>query len=594
MTLHSQRGIVGEPDETVDVLVVGSGAGGLAAAVTAAYHGLDVLVVEKGLLCGGATAWSGGWMMVPGNPYALADGVVDGVDGPREYLRNRLGENYNAPKVEAFLDNAGQMIAFFANRTALQFVPGKWIADIHGKTPGAGTGHRSVGPQPISKRSLSPQVRTIMAHQLYETSFLGMGIMAGPDLQNFLKASQLKPKAFLHAARRVSKHVLDLGIHREGQHLVNGLALVGRLMQSGHDLGVRFDVSTPAVSLVKDDDGRITGAIVEGPSGSRYVAARKGVVLAAGGYPADRLRRVDTFPRGLGDTHRTLAPGTTTGDGLRLGEWAGGRVDTTLDSPVAWCPVSEIHYTSTKKVGIFPHIMDRGKPGVIGVLSTGKRFVNEANGYHDYVKAMVEQTPEGEEVQSWLIADSMYLRKYPLGMAKPFPVPTLPYLRNGYLISAPTLSELACKCGIDPDGLTETVREFNVHAAVGQDPAFGRGETPFNRYSGDPDNTPNPTLAPIEKGPFYAVRLLPGSFGTFSGLITDPHARVLDGDDQPIPGLYAVGTDQASVFGGHYPSGGINIGPAMVFGYVAGRDLAQVREPEVDLSEAIASARSQA
>jgi succinate dehydrogenase/fumarate reductase flavoprotein subunit len=235
--------------------------------------------------------------------------------------------------------------------------------------------------------------------------------------------------------------------------------------------------------------------------------------------------------------------------------------------------VSLVPYRSGR-TGVFPHIMDRAKPGSIGVLSTGRRFVNEADGYHDYVSAMITAAPAGEPVQAWQIADSRFVRRYPLGMAKPRPVPLFPYLRSGYLERARTLEELARTCGIDPQGLIETVAGFNRDARRGEDPDFGRGATPFNRYGGDPTVGPNPTLAPIEKGPFYAVRIVPGSFGTFAGLATDARARVLGRDDAPVPGLYAVGNDQASVMGGHYPAGGINIGPAMAFGYLAGRDLA--------------------
>lgn len=587
--LISERGPVGDPDQVCDVVVVGSGAAGLSAAVTGAYHGLDVVVVDKAARLGGATAWSGGWMFVPGNPFALADGVTDGTEGARLYLRHRLGEHFEAERVEAFLQQAPPMVSFFANRTSLAFVAGRWIADIHGGTPGAGTGPRSVGPAPVAKSRLSPAVRRLLPRQLYETSFLGMGIMAGPDLQHFLKAAQLQPKGFAHAAGRVGRHLVDLATRGEGQHLVNGLALVARLAQSGHDLGVRFHPRTPAVSLVRDGR-RVVGVIVEGPQGTRFIRARKAVVLAAGGFPAESLRRTRLFPRELGREHLTLAPKTTTGDGLRMGEWAGGFVDTSLASPVAWCPVSEIRYASGR-VGLFPHIMDRAKPGCIAVLSTGRRFVNEADGYHDVVAAMVRASPPGEPVQSWLIADRRFQRRYPLGMAKPFPVPTRPYLRNGYLVEAPTLSELARRAGIDPGGLNATVVSFNEAARRGEDPEFGRGATPFNRYSGDPDHSPNPSLAPVEHPPFYAVRVLPGSFGTFMGLKTDSCARVLDSDQRPVPGLYAAGTDQASVFGGHYPSGGINIGPAMVFGYVAARDIAGVRVPEVSMDEAIRRAR---
>ncbi len=595
-TLVSEAGPVGHVDETLDVVVVGSGAGGLSAAVTAAHHGLSVLVVEKDERCGGATGRSGGWMWAPGNAFARADGVVEDVaDGPRTYLGQRLGEQFDARRIDAFLAAAPDMVSFFHLRTALRLVPGTWIHDIHGATPGAGTGHRSVGPAPVRATTLSPAVRRLVPRQLWETSFLGMGIMSGPDLKGFLAASQRDPRGLLHAARRTARHLLDVALHGRGQTLVNGAALVARLLESALGLGVDVRTRTAVTSLLRDADGHIAGVVVAGPQGTRVVGAGRGVVLASGGFPADVVRRATAFPRGTGPGHHTLAPATATGDGLRMGEWAGGHVVGGA-SPVAWCPVSLVPYPMTsrlrgRRTGVFPHILDRGKPGVIGVVSTGRRFVNEADGYHDYVLGMLRAVPEGEEVQSWLVADHRFVRRYPLGMAKPFPVPTAPYVRSGYLVRADSVEELARRCGIDPAGLAATVRDVNEHARRGEDPDFHRGESGFNLASGDARVTPNPSLAPLDRPPYYAVRVLPGSFGTFTGLASDDHARVLDANGRALPGLYAAGTDQASVFGGHYPSGGINIGPAMVFGYLAGRDLAGVDAPEVPLDVAVSEAK---
>lgn len=560
----------------VDVLVIGSGAGGLSAAVTAAYHGLKVAVVEKAAVCGGATSWSGGWAWTPGNPLAKADGVDEDREQFRTYLRHRLGDNYDAGRVEAFLEAVPHMVGFFEQKTSLQFTPGAKINDIYGKTPGAGTGHRSVGPAPINARRIRPEVRAKMRHQLYETSFLGMGIMAGPDLTKFLGASQGSISGLLHAAKRFVPHVFDLLIHRRNMQLVNGTALTGRLMKSADDLGVEIRVSTPARRLLTDAAGAVTGAEVEGPDGRYVITARRGVVLATGGFPQDVERRRKLFPKTpTGTEHWTLAPKEVTGDGLTLAEAAGAQFKTDLASPAAWCPVSLVPYASGRE-GVFPHIMDRAKPGSIGVRRDGKRFVNEANGYYDYVAALFEATPEGEEVASWQIADARFVRRYPLGMAKPLPVPLFPYLRSGYLKKGRTLEELARNCGIDPQGLKDTVARFNEHARRGADPDFDRGETSFNRYGGDPKTSPNPSLAPLGKGPFYAVKVVPGSFGTFAGIDVDSRARVLNAAGTPIGGLYAVGNDQASVMGGHYPAGGINLGPALTFGYVAARDAAGV------------------
>jgi succinate dehydrogenase/fumarate reductase flavoprotein subunit len=239
--------------------------------------------------------------------------------------------------------------------------------------------------------------------------------------------------------------------------------------------------------------------------------------------------------------------------------------------------VSKVHY-SDGSIGHFPHIIDRAKPGVIGVLANGKRFVNEACGYYDYTSAMVAAVPSGQEVASWLICDHRFQRRYGVGFAKPFPLPLTPYLRSGYLKRGTSIEELATACGIAPDALAETVRVYNEHARRGEDPEFGRGSTAYNRKQGDPLHGPNPCVAPIEHAPFYAVKVLPGSFGTFAGLKTNGFAQVLDREDRPIAGLYAVGTDMASIMGGFYPSGGINLGPAMTFGYIAGLHAAGAME----------------
>jgi succinate dehydrogenase/fumarate reductase flavoprotein subunit len=570
------------PSLDCDVLVIGSGAGGLASAVTAAYHGLKVVVVEKADVCGGATSWSGGWAWTPGNRLAKADGVNEDRELFRTYLRHRLGRNYQEDRVEAFLEAAPHMVGFFQDKTSLRFVPGAKIKDIYGSTPGAGTGHRSVGPKPLNARRIKPELRAKMRHQLYETSFLGMGIMAGPDLTKFLSASQGNIRGIFHAGWRVGFHLLDLLTHRRNMQLVNGTALTGRLLKSADDLGVEIRVSTPAKYLLTDGCGKVTGAVVNSPEGELQINASRGVVLAAGGFPNDVSRRKQLFPKTpTGHEHWTLAPKETTGDGITMAQAVGARFETDVESPAAWCPVSLVPYRNGR-TGTYPHIMDRAKPGSIGVRRDGKRFVNEANGYYDYVESLINATPEGEQVEAWQIADAAFVRKFPLGMAKPLPVPLFPYLRSGYLKKGNTLEELAAECGIDPQGLAATVAEFNENARKGIDPDFERGASEFNRYGGDPKNTPNPSLRALEKGPFYAVRIVPGSFGTFAGLAADARARVLDMQGKPIRGLYVAGNDQASVMGGHYPAGGINLGPALTFGYIAGRDLANATHYEDD------------
>jgi succinate dehydrogenase/fumarate reductase flavoprotein subunit len=446
------------------LLVIGSGAAGLSAAVTAAWHGLKVIVVEKDAVCGGATAWSGGWMWVPRNPLSQADGIIEDPELPRMYLRNELGDNYDAARIEAFLDAGPQMVAFFEKNTELQFVSGTWIADIHGNTPGAGTGGRSVAPKPFDGRRLGKTLLRKARRQKYETSLLGMGIMAGPDLYNFMHATR-SITSFVYAGRRMAWHAFDLALHGRGMQLVNGAALIARLMKSADNLGVEIWASSPAMRVLSDQ-GAVRGAVVDTTDGAVTIHAQRGVVLATGGFPHDIARRRELFPRTpTGNEHWALPPESVSGDGLRLGESVGGQLDRNLACPVAWCPVSIVRYRSGR-AGLYPHIIDRGKPGVIAVLADGRRFVNEADGYHDYVSAMVKAIPQDQEVASWLVCDHAFQRRYPFGMSKPFPVPVWPYLRSGYLKRARTLEDLALICGIEPRGLV--VKRQQVVSVYGQ------------------------------------------------------------------------------------------------------------------------------
>ncbi|MDD2055221.1 FAD-dependent oxidoreductase [Pseudomonas putida] len=561
-----------------DVLIVGSGAAGLSAAVTAAWHGQKVIVVEKDPVFGGATAWSGGWAWVPCNPLAQRAGIIEDVELPRTYLRHELGERYNPAIIDAFLEAGPNMVSFFERHTALQFADGNGIADIHGDTPGAGTGGRSVIAAPYDARHINRKLLDRLRRTMRETSFMGMPIMAGADLSAFLNLTRSWSAAW-HVTRRFSRHLLDLALRGRALQLVNGVALVGRLAKSAEDLGVQLWESAPVSELLYQDL-RVCGAVVNSANGPVRIQARRGVVLAAGGFANDIERRKALFPRTpTGHEHLALPPVAVSGDGLRLGESVGAQVETDLHSPVAWAPVSRVPHADGS-LGHFPHIIERAKPGIIGVLSNGQRFVNEADGYFDYVSAMVANAPAGEEVASWLICSHAFQRRYGLGMSRPFPVPLAPFIRSGYLKRGATLEALADACGIDRNGLTSTVAQYNQHARHGEDPLFGRGSTPYNRKQGDALHSPNPCVAPIEQGPFYAVKVEPGCFGTFAGLKVNAQAQVLDPHGQAISGLYAAGGDMASIMGGHYPAGGINLGPALTFGYIAARHIAGVRDYE--------------
>jgi succinate dehydrogenase/fumarate reductase flavoprotein subunit len=249
---------------------------------------------------------------------------------------------------------------------------------------------------------------------------------------------------------------------------------------------------------------------------------------------------------------------------------------------------------------VFPHLIDRYKPGVIAVGRDGKRFVNEAHSYHDFGQAMQQASAGLPEAIAWLVCDHRALRRYGLGFVKPSPLPLYPHLRSGYLVRGRTPAELAQRIGVDVDALQRTIAQFNVHASRGEDPEFGKGSNAYNRFLGDPNHKPNACIAPLDSAPYYAIKLVIGDLGTFAGVVTDESARVVDSEGAFIPGLYAVGNDALSVMGGAYPGGGITLGPALTFGYIAGRHLAaqpardaQLTSPNVPAARARVSARWQ-
>lgn len=548
-------------DRSFDLVVVGSGASGLAAAVTAAHLGLKVAVLEKEAQFGGTTAWSGGWLWVPRNPLAVAAGIVEDIETPLSYLRAELGNGYDETIARLFLEQAPRMVAFFQQNTAVDFIDGNAIPDFH-EGEGAARGGRSVCAKPFDGRLLGARLKDLKPPLDLVAPF-GMGIASGPDLRHFLNATR-KPASFLHVARRMIRHMAERVTAGRGLHLVNGNALVARLLKSADDLGVTLVSSAAAQGLIVEG-GRVVGVEV----GKTIYRATCGVVLAAGGFPHDRLRKSAMFPHApTGAEHFSAAPDSNTGDGLRLGETVGGIVRTDLAHAGAWAPVSLVPQRDGS-MGRFPHLIERAKPGLIMVLKNGRRFANEANSYHDLMQDLFAALAPDQTVECWMICDHEFQRRYGLGRARPRPFPIRPWLANGYLQRGASVEALAHACGIDPVGLSATISAYNDAARRGLDPEFARGSTAYNRVQGDAEQSPNPCVAPLGAGPYYAVRIVPGSLGTFAGLATDSHTRVLAGDGVPIPSLFAVGNDMSSMMAGRYPAGGITLGPGMTFGFIA-------------------------
>ena len=549
---------------TCDVLVIGSGAGGLSAAVTAAHAGLDVIVAEKTPFIGGTTAWSGGWLWVPRNPLATEAGIHEEIDEPLNYLAQEIGNRVTDPRIRTFLEVGPEMVAFFRDHSQIDWIDGNKMPDFHDHA-GARTGGRSVSVAPYDARHLGVWADKLRP-PLAPTTIAGMALAGGADMAAFFNWSRSLANT-AHVLKRLARHGVDLARAGRSRQLVNGNALAARLLKSALDLGVTVLTKAPARRLLVEAD-RVIGADV----GGEVITAHRGVVLATGGFPHDRARIKEMFDHApTGAEHHSAAPDTNTGDGLRIAEEIGAGITRDYINPGAWAPVSLVPRKGAAPYR-FPHLIERAKPGIIAVGPDGRRFVNEADSYHDFMCALFATGAD----HAWIIADAKARRRFGIGAVKPAPFPDGPHLRSGYLTRTRTVDDLGRKLNLPDCALRQTIDQFNAAAAQGQDPAFRRGASPYNRAQGHAFHEPNPSLRPLTKGPYYAVKVVPGSLGTFAGLMTDARARVLRDDGTPIGGLYATGNDAASIFGGNYPSGGITLGPAMTFGYITGRDLARV------------------
>jgi succinate dehydrogenase/fumarate reductase flavoprotein subunit len=562
-----------QDDPEFDVVVIGTGAGGLATAVAAGKMGLQVLLLEKDAVFGGTTARSGGVLWVPNNPISTARPEPDSMDAARTYLKYECGDFYDEARVEAFLAHGPRMVEFFHKETATQLIPLPEYPDYHAESPGGRTAGRSIMAAPMDGRALGERIRQLRP-PLKEITFVGMMFNSSAEIGHFFNVTR-SFKSAVYVAKRLLTHAVEMATHGRAMRLTNGNALAARLAKSAFDLGIPMWLESPAKSLIREGD-RVSGVLVGRKDGGTVrVRARRGVVLAAGGFPQDTQRRKELFPHApTGNEHLSPAPHTNTGDGLRLAESVGAQVARDLPNAGAWIPVSKV-LRRNGEAGVFPHLIDRYKPGVIAVNRKGRRFTNESDSYHDMGMAMQKHCADGPEVAAWLVADHRTIRRYGLGFAKPFPLPLWPHLRSGYLLRGDTLAELAAKAGIDPVGLDKTIADYNQGAVQGKDLQFRRGWRVYNRFLGDRTHQPNPCVAPVAEGPFYAVKVVMGDLGTFAGVKTDAQARVLDAQGGPIEGLFAAGNDNASVMGGGYPGGGITLGPAMAFGFIAAEFMAK-------------------
>jgi succinate dehydrogenase/fumarate reductase flavoprotein subunit len=556
--------------ETYDVVVVGSGAGGMSAGLVAATLGSRVLIVEKTLFYGGGCAVSGGVVWIPGNSQMPALNIMDSQAQARRYLRSVIGDRARWDLIDAFLAHGPEMLDFLHARTSVRLVPRLDAPDYYAEAEGAAAGGRMLDPAVYDGRRLGPLFEKLRPPLPSFLLFGGM-MVNKTDISALLK-SHKSLAALRHAGRLLLRYLRDRRSHPRGTRLVVGNALAAALLKATDDAGVALWNETTAVGLVRQDQ-RIGGVVLERGGRTLNVRALRGVVLAAGGAPGapEFMRAHVPFPA----LHYSMAPATNSGDGIRLGIGAGGRLDDVNRDNAFWTPVSVMKQPNGEESRFAHLITDRQKPGLIAVNQLGRRFTNESASYHDFVAAMHAQHRITPTIPAYLICDARFIRRYGLGMVRPAPMPRRHFIKAGYLVRARTVADLATALGVPGDNLLKAVEANNRYARTGVDLDFGKGSSAYHRYLGDPDHAgPNPCIGPIDRPPFFAVRVYPGDIGTSLGLRTDAAGRVLDPEDRAIEGLYACGNDMNSIMAGTYPSGGITLGPAMTFGYLAARALA--------------------
>lgn len=522
------------------MVVVGSGASGLTAALAAAARGASVVVLERGRKFGGSSALSGGQLWIPNNRYQKEAGVKDSEPLAERYLTRLARGRVDQSCIDSFVRNSPRALDFVVANTSLQPALRKGLPDYHPEWEGALKGGRTVDPGLFDGRSLSDEYGTILHNPQYH--------LPGGLHTTSLEFEMLMRGEAVPGLKGRKPTVLALGE-----------ALVGGLRKGLIELEVPLFLSHRAVKLLLDG-GRVGGVEVMSGKGKLVVQATRGVILAAGGFEWNPAMKKTYLAV---PSENSAGCETNTGDGVSMGIGVGGA--TTLMEEAWW-------FTLILKPGEkrgWLATSERTLPGSIMVNSKGKRFANEAMNYSDLGREMLTCDPSSytfENIPAHLIFDSGYLAKYPVAGERG---KALEFLTRG-----DSIGRLAAKLGIDGKSLESTVAEFNRNALLGNDPEYHRGESYYDRHWGDP-SAPNPTLGPLTKPPFYGVRMLAGDIGTKGGLTTDGVGRVLEPDGMAIEGLYAVGNNSASVMGPGYAGSGATLGPCITFGYLAGIDCAR-------------------
>jgi succinate dehydrogenase/fumarate reductase flavoprotein subunit len=485
------------------------------------------------------------------------------VESARLYLERIVETGERRELREAFLATAPVAIDYLAANSAVEFVPAGRHPDYR-ELPGAAEAGRGLVAKEFDGRLLDDDFSRVRP-PIDEFMLLG-GMMVGKlDIPPLLGRYRSVAN-FAYSAKLVLRYAADRLKYPRGTRLTMGNALVGRLFHSLRQKNVPMLFDAPIEELLHEG-GKVVGALIRRGSATVRVRSRKGVVLATGGFGQNRALRATLMPEAAAAQARSMAHAGNTGDGLSLARGLGAAL-TGKRTGGLWTPASLTRRADGSQ-GMYPHfLLDRAKPGLIAVNRAGRRFVNEGCSYHDFVEAMFEAHKQGPAIPAWLICTEAFVRSYGLGVIHPGTRNLERFEKDGYIARSGSLNELARRISVDAAGLEATVRRYNEYAARGEDPDFHKGSTVLNRFNGDPA-APHPCLAPIEQPPFVAQAVWPADISVSAGLATDADARVLDGSDAPIPGLYACGNDMASIFMGTYPGPGTTLGPAITFGYRA-------------------------
>lgn len=532
----------GEKAGHYDVVVVGSGAAALTAAATAAAAGQSVLVLEKSALLGGTSAVSGGMLWVVDNHYARQAGISDSKADGRRYVEAVARGLGRAELMDAALEHGDTMLRFAEDELDVRFIFLNNFPDYRQDLPGAVSGGRTVEPEPFNYREalggLAAHIRTDGRHPYTMQEYEQWGAFTAFPWDQ-LTARQ------------------EAGIAAKGH------ALVAMLVAACQRNGVHLAVEARAERLLTGS-GRITGVRLEDGT---EISAGSGVVLAAGGFEWDRPLADSMLASRL---VTMCSPPSNTGDALKMGQRVGAMIRGTREA--WWAPMSFTGgVRDGEPIGSLLRFERQG-PGSIMVNRHGVRFANEAQNYNDLARVLQSWDSANNQTlntPAHVVFDQSYLERYGIldhraGQRTP-----------DWLVEAPTLTELAVRIGVPGDALEATVSRFNAHALAGADLDFGRGSSEYDRYWGDADNAwPNPSLGPLQYGPYYALEVVNGAFGTCGGLATNGTGQVLDVDGEPIAGLFAAGNTTESPYSAGYPGAGATLGPLMTMAYLAGRRLA--------------------